>query len=112
MKTEPIAPGESAFAELLAEERAALLSLDWTRLQDLLPRKRAALEDLVGAPHTASPALLEDARRNTALLDATAAGLRAALDRLREVRAASMGQTYRADGSRHSHRGPGRSYRA
>lgn len=94
----------SQFDTLLDEERAALLSGEFDRLSDLLPKKEHLIETLSGNASNAdgdlSP-LQEKLARNQTLLQSAMEGIRAVADRMAELRRVRHGlQTYGNSGER------------
>ncbi|MBL9059769.1 MAG: flagellar biosynthesis protein FlgN [Mangrovicoccus sp.] len=96
--------GTGRLATLLAEERRCLIAADIDGLADLAAEKQALAEALALRPVPAggdAARLAALARRNQALLEAAADGLRAALRRVTEVRNLHRGRgTYDASGLR------------
>jgi flagellar biosynthesis/type III secretory pathway chaperone len=96
--TEPIF---EELTELLAAERAAILSASYDGLAELEQRKTRLLADYLARP--AEPArnqrLLEDSRRNAALFTAAMEGLASVITRLRELEDMRAGfNAYGSDG--------------
>jgi flagellar biosynthesis/type III secretory pathway chaperone len=92
----------AALQDVLEAERAALLS---GRLQDVIPlaeRKLALIGSLQAIP--GNRALPEDvsasAKRNAALLEAAARGIKSALARIEDIKSAAITTTYDARGAR------------
>jgi flagellar biosynthesis/type III secretory pathway chaperone len=91
--------------DLLDRERAMILEGRITDLERHSVEKARLSERLVGTvPVHALARLRSKADRNQALLEASASGIRSALQHLKEIRCASSRlETYAPDGARVSH---------
>lgn len=101
-----------ALEALLEEERATLKCGDFARLADLSLAKLGALDALSEQASMVRRDLLEQSRRNSKLLEAAAAGLRAGQARLKELRQAAEARTYGPDGRAQPASRPGTTRRA
>lgn len=98
-------------ADLLEEERRALIRGDASALAELIPRKTDLVErfqNLGSVSQQALEPLRLHAARNQNLMNSAMAGLRDVADRLGAMRVAGRAtETYTAEGRRSSLRAPG-----
>lgn len=93
-------PGES-LERVLDQMHAAILVADFARLMRLTPEMEAALAGLTQPDQALLQRVSSKAARNATCLQAAGRGVRAALNRLKEVRQANAGLvTYDGAGKR------------